>query len=123
MRALKLNRVHLRKEVLCVIRDQRHAGMTVWAVRTRRPDGPAYIATGVDVPINAILAYRVTPRVCDIVGSRVNQQFQAGCVGAPLDRLDACTQSPEIAAAAIVGLWTQPDAGIRGSSAAGPIAG
>jgi GH15 family glucan-1,4-alpha-glucosidase len=83
---------------------------------------PAYTTTGAPVPHEHHLDLPGYPGGYDIVGNRVNQQFQLDAFGealllfasaARLDRLDnGGWQAAQVAAAAIARRWPEPDAGI-----------
>lgn len=122
------------------IRDQCYAGQAVAAAGDDRllddaarfvtarlhDDGPAlapaYTVDGRTVPDQRRLDLPGYPGGFDLVGNRVNKQFQLDAFGEALlllaaaarrDRLDTDGwQAAEIAAAAIARRWHQPDAGV-----------
>ena len=83
---------------------------------------PAYTTTGADVPDQRHLGLAGYPGGFDIVGNRVNQQFQLDAFGEALQLFAAAAQhgrldteqwsAAEIAATAIAHRWREPDAGI-----------
>jgi GH15 family glucan-1,4-alpha-glucosidase len=83
---------------------------------------PAYTVTGGRVPRQRRLSLPGYPGGYNVVGNRVNQQFQLDAFSEPLlllaaaanhDRLDSdAWRAAELAANAIAGCWRNPDAGI-----------
>jgi hypothetical protein len=122
------------------IRDQCYAGQAVAAAGAHplldqavgfvserlHADGPgllpAYTVSGGRVPDQRKLDLPGYPGGFDLVGNRVNRQFQLDAFGESLlllaaaarhDHLDSAgRQAAEIAAGAIAGRWREPDAGI-----------
>ena len=122
------------------IRDQCYAGQAVAAAgagplldqavsfvsERLHADGPqlapAYTVSGDRVPDQRRLDLPGYPGGFDLIGNWVNKQFQLDAFGESLqllaaaarhDRLDSSgRQAAEIAADAIAGRWTEPDAGI-----------